>query len=162
MAIRLPLITEGVTLTELPGEVAVYFEIGNCTKGCPGCHSEHLRTRIHRDLFTDLSELLDYAEKEKARGATAIILMGGTTNGITPQQLGEVIKALAKVLPVGLYSGAAHESTIHLYLMQLHALRWIKTGDYQEAHGGLSQRGTNQIFMERQGIFWLPRTHVFQ
>ena len=35
---------KGVTLTELPNEIAVFFEIGNCKQHCEGCHSPELWT----------------------------------------------------------------------------------------------------------------------
>ena len=41
---KIPVMGQGVTLTELPNEIAVFFEIGNCKQHCEGCHSPELWT----------------------------------------------------------------------------------------------------------------------
>lgn len=162
MAIKLPVITKGVTLTELPGEVAVYFEIGNCTLNCRGCHSGHLRTRIHKDLYTDLEDMVAHCVAEKDRGATAIVLMGGTTNNFCPHVIGQVVDRLSEILPVGLYSGLPNNCMFHSHLRNNTRLQWLKTGEYLAYRGGLNTPGTNQLFMQRDGFQWVDKTSQFQ
>ena len=159
--LKLPVITKCVTLAEIPGEVAVFFEIGNCKLRCKGCHSEWLRTRLAEVHWTDIEEMLQYVIIEKARGATAIVLMGGTTNGIPLPDLEEAIRRLAKLLPVGIYSGAAVNSTITKFLKEIPSLTWIKAGEYREELGGLNSVNTNQRFYARTENGWEDSTSVF-
>lgn len=160
--IKFPVINQGITLQEIPGRIAVYFEIGNCTRKCKGCHSEHLQTHIHEVFFRELSEMLDYAKKEKERGATAILLMGGTTNRINPEQLCKAITEMSRVLPVGIYSGADDNSQIHKCLKEVPGLQWLKTGAYVEKLGGLHVPGTNQKFYVKTEGYWVDETSKFQ
>lgn len=160
--IKLPVINKGITLTEIPGEIAVYFEIGNCNRKCRGCHSPHLRTPIFRDLYTDLEDMLKYVRAERARGATAVVLMGGTTNGIETAVLVEVINALSKVLPVGIYSGADDGSSINRFLQVNARIIWLKTGAYVASKGGINVAGTNQRFYERCVGGWVNKTYLFR
>lgn len=161
MSIRLPLVSKGITLQELPGRTAVYFELGNCNRGCKGCHSPHLSERIHPDLFTDISDMVEYIEKEKTRGADAILLMGGTTNRIDYETLARAIDILSNVLPVGIYSGAAVNSQATRFLKELPGLYWIKAGEFNKKLGGLDSPKTNQRFFRWDGK-WEDATHLFQ
>lgn len=134
---RIPIMGKGVTLTELPNEIAVYFEVGNCQQKCKGCHSPHLWT-------TDLAEWLNIADMRKyiesQKGATAVLFMGGTTNwDIHPKEfLERIVKPLSKDYPIGLYHGDAP------FMYDRGNLTWIKTGRYIECQGGLDSPTTNQ------------------
>ena len=122
MSILVPLVSSGITMNEIPGRIAVYFELGNCTQGCPGCHSPHLSEQQVLAI-TPLEELESIAETQATKGANAIVLMGGTTNGISDDD-------------------AEHDKTI----AQKSGVTWLKTGSYQEERGGLSSPSTNQRF----------------
>lgn len=37
-----PVSSIGFTISELPGETAVYIEFSGCRQNCPGCHSDYL------------------------------------------------------------------------------------------------------------------------
>ena len=144
MSILVPLVSSGITMNEIPGRIAVYFELGKCTQGCPGCHSPHLSEQQVLAI-TPLEELESIAETQATKGANAIVLMGGTTNGISDDDLITILSTLSCILPVCLYSGsddAEHDKTI----AQKSGVTWLKTGSYQEERGGLSSPSTNQRF----------------
>ena len=76
MSILVPVVSKGVTLNELPDKIAVYFEIGECVRGCKGCHSPHLQVPVPHKMT--LEEMCNYAELQIERGANSLVLMGGT------------------------------------------------------------------------------------
>ena len=150
--LKLPVVSKGFTLKELPGELAVFFEIGNCTQRCPGCHSKHLWLTPETEVkdLTSLKDMIRYARSQKRHGATAIVLMGGTTNNIERHHLMMAVRLLSTVLPVGIYSGDTKDTETHSLLMKFTPLKWLKTGSYIEALGGLEAFGrTNQELLTR-------------
>ena len=146
MSILVPLISSGITLNEIPGRIAVYFELGNCTQGCPGCHSPHL-TQQQVLAITPIEELEGIAETQATKGANAIVLMGGTTNGIAEVDLITLCERLSNILPVCLYSGR-DDLVADQVVAEGAGLTWLKTGSYQEKRGGLDSPTTNQRFYE--------------
>lgn len=144
MSILVPLVSSGITMNEIPGRIAVYFELGNCTQGCPGCHSPHLAVQQCLAI-TPIEELEDIAETQATKGANAIVLMGGTTNGISKRDLITLLQRLSCVLPVCLYSGSDDEER-DKNIAHKSGTTWLKTGSYQEERGGLSSPTTNQRF----------------
>jgi putative anaerobic ribonucleoside-triphosphate reductase activating protein len=174
MSILVPVVSTGITLNEVPDHVAFYFEIGNCTQNCPHCHSPHLTVQ-HTLAFTSIEDMERMAEHAAEQGATAIAVMGGTTNGISDDDLITILSTLGDILPVCLYSGsdnAAYDKGIAGHA----GIRWLKTGAYHEELGGLSSPTTNQRFyrLEKRycyNIFgqyvhstfeFIDRTHLFQ
>ena len=113
-----PIINKGVTFTEVPGHIAVFFEFGGCKQNCKNCHSaEYNSVPIARDLYTSLEDIKTFAIRQKAQGATAIVLMGGTNNvGVTIDELVNLIDKLAEILPVCLYSGIPDNALTHPWL----------------------------------------------
>lgn len=162
--IKLPVVDKGITLTEIPDHLTVFFEIGGCKCKCKGCHSPHLNTPICKDLYTSIVDMRTYAESQKAKGATAIVLMGGTNNyGVTIEKLIGAIKELSKVLPVGVYSGLPCGASASFVLKDIEELQWLKIGDYKEDLGGLDSPTTNQKFFARSPLgFWENKTHLFR
>ena len=162
--LKLPVVNKGITFTEIPDHIAVFFEIGGCRVKCKGCHSPYLHTCIHNDLYTSIEDMKAYVENQKAKGANAIVLMGGTYNhGMDMKILINTIRELSKILPVGIYSGLPCGVHYHTVLKDIEELQWLKIGDYQEALGGLDSPKTNQKFYARSpyGI-WENCTHLFQ
>lgn len=155
MSILIPIYSKGVTLTEVPDKLAVYFEIGNCKQNCKGCHSPMLQFRNNECYLTYLKDMKRYAEDEIEKGANAIVLMGGTTNeGVSFNDLKTIINTLSEIAPVCLYSGSDDER-LHRELLYKTTLTWLKTGSYDEEKGGLDQRSTNQRFykIEEQFVY---------
>lgn len=143
MDFRIPLVGKGVTLTEIPDHISVYFEIGGCVQQCHNCHSLHHQ---ERGDTVDVDYVVRYAIHQAEHGATACVLMGGTTSKyLSKQNLAQVINRLSPILPVGLYSGAEVDD----YFMSNKNLRWYKAGAYVEALGGLAAPTTNQQFYQR-------------
>lgn len=161
---KLPVVDMTISLTEIPDKVTAVFLIGNCQGHCPGCHSEYLSIPLAKAFWTDLEIILKRAQEQKDLGADAILLMGGTTNGIPFAVLQEAIKRLSNILPVGLYSGAAYNSTINKELRKNENLTWLKTGEFIEEKGGLDSKETNQKFFARdpKSKQWKEITYLFQ
>lgn len=174
MSILVPVVSTGITLNEVPDHVAFYFEIGNCTQNCPHCHSPHLTTQPTL-AFTSIEDMECMAEHAAEQGATALVLMGGTTNGISDDDLITILSRLSCILPVCLYSGSddeEHDKTI----TQKGGVAWLKTGTYKEELGGLPSPTTNQRFYKLTDRFVLDNqdnliqrdtifhdiTHLFQ
>lgn len=163
---KFPIINKGITLSEIPGHISVFFEFGGCKQNCKNCHSaEWNSVAIARDLYTEMAEMVRYASKLKEGGANAIILMGGTNNvGVTPPDLFKLIEVLSKVMPVGLYSGLPHTTNIHKALFKS-KLTWLKTGEYIEELGGLTSSTTNQRIYQQIGYdftLWQDITEEFR
>lgn len=157
MDFKIPIVGKGVTLAELPNQIAVYFEIGGCIQNCPNCHSPYHQTQ---GIPTTLHDLTLYTKDQKAKGATAALLMGGTTSQyLTKQNLKKVIDALARLLPVGLYSGAEDDA----FFFTNQNLSWYKTGSYIDTLGGLTSKTTNQKFYQRnKSGRWEIKNGLFQ
>lgn len=153
---KIPVMQKGVTLTEIPNEIAVYFEIGNCKQHCNGCHSPELWSDSGAWWLT-VDELLEYIRSQ--HGATAVVFMGGTTNyDIAPEDfLEKIIKPISKYYAVGLYHGGEFFDDY-----DASNLTWLKTGRYYDYLGGLSSPKTNQKFYYKapNGV-WTDMTDYF-
>jgi anaerobic ribonucleoside-triphosphate reductase activating protein len=160
MSILVPLVSSGITMNEIPGRIAVYFELGNCTQGCPECHSPHLSEQQVLAI-TPLEELESIAETQTTKGADAIVLMGGTTNGISDDDLITICQTLGSILPLGLYSGRDDEER-DKEIARRGSLQWLKTGSYQEELGGLDSPRTNQRFYELEARFVFDRSGLYR
>lgn len=117
-------------------------------------------------METSIEEMVEYVKEQKALGATAVVLMGGTTNGIGPFDLAGIICKLGDILPIGLYSGMYGSFHYHAYLVENTSLQWLKTGPYQEDLGPLSSPTTNQRFYHRiqrgPETIWEDQTYLFR
>lgn len=145
MPILVPVVSTGITFTEIPDHITYFIELGNCSNHCPNCHSPYLSDTVISP--TDLAGVERMAERAAARGADAIVLMGGTTNGISDDDLVTICRVLGIILPVGLYSGRDDEER-DKDIARRGNLRWLKTGSYREELGGLDSLRTNQRFYE--------------
>lgn len=172
-----PVSSIGFSMSEIPGETAVYIEFSGCRQNCPGCHSDYLIGDHGDSLSLEATVYNAYAlTKKYPYDITAIVLMGGTTNnGITEKSLNTLIKALAKKtgLPIGLYSGRDEDPDKYL---ETEELKWVKTGSYKKALGGLEEPTTNQRFYVKEhtivtdhyGVYsgriphWVDMTKQFQ
>lgn len=155
MTTKLPIHTKGVTFTEIPNQMVAFFEVGNCTMKCRGCHSQHLWG--DKDAhYMGVEDFLEYANKEMVQG---ILLMGGYTNGIAKDEVLEnIIKPLSEHYPIGMYHGGDS-----LDLKYAQPLEWLKVGSYIEHKGGLDKPTTNQRFYKRDASGQLvDATEVFQ
>lgn len=159
-----PIAHTGVTLTELPGKIAVYFAFGNCQNHCDGCHSPELTYPVENPLTNAFMK--GYAAEQINKGANAILLMGGTTNGIAVDDLIYLINSLDTLAPVGIYSGS-NDDALHQHIADRSRLTWLKTGSYQKEKGGLDNPLTNQRFYRKEIVYQIrgpfditPTTHL--
>ena len=155
MSILIPVVNTGITLTEIPDRITYFIELGNCSKHCPNCHSPYLSDTVISP--PDLAGVGRMVEHAAERGADAIVLMGGTTNGISDDDLITICQTLGSILPVGLYSGRDDEERDKDIALR-GSLHWLKTGSYQEELGGLDSPRTNQRFYELEARFVFDRS----
>lgn len=155
MSILVPVVSTGITLTEIPDRISYFIELGNCSKHCPNCHSPYLSDTVISP--PDLAGVERMVEHAAERGADAIVLMGGTTNGISDDDLITICQTLGNILPVGLYSGRDDEERDKDIALR-GSLHWLKTGSYQEELGGLDSPRTNQRFYELEARFVFDRS----
>ncbi len=149
MSILVPVYSTGVTMNEVPDHLAFYIEFGNCKQKCKGCHSPHLWESVNNPMSIEELEIL--ARDAVSKGANAIVLMGGTTNGIPYLHLLRVIDKLSEIAPVCLYSGSDDYERDMLIAITT-GLTWLKTGSYQETKGGLMSAETNQKFLRKENV----------
>ena len=159
MSILVPVVSTGITLNEVPDHVALYFEIGNCTQNCPHCHSPHL-TAQQTVAFTSIEDMEHMAEHAAEQGANAIVLMGGTTNGISKRDLITLLRRLSCILPVCLYSGSDDEE-YDKDIARVAGISWLKTGSYQKKRGGLDNPRTNQHFYEVEECICMDKSDTY-
>ena len=155
MSILVPVVSTGITLTEIPDRISYFIELGNCSKHCPNCHSPYLSDTVISP--PDLAGVERMVEHAAERGADAIVLMGGTTNGISDDDLITICQTLGNILPVGLYSGRDDEERDKDIALR-GSLHWLKTGSYKEELGGLDSPRTNQRFYELEARFVFDRS----
>jgi anaerobic ribonucleoside-triphosphate reductase activating protein len=154
-----PVVSHGITMSEIPGHIAVFLELGNCTVKCPGCHSPHLTEPTESSM--PLTEILGIVKDQKDKGATAVVLMGGPHNGIDWRDLCKLTWLLSLMLPVGMYVGTSEMDYTTQCLSRWSLLRWLKVGSYNDKRGGLNNRCTNQRFYEKTSNGWEDRTYLF-
>ena len=147
MSVLVPVVSTGITLNEVPDKVAFFIELGSCTQRCKGCHSKELWEDVKEP--TSLDVLLKEAEKAIDKGANAIVLMGGTCNGLHTEELCNILQALSEIAPTCLYSGS-DDQKLNRFFAENTDITWIKTGSYKEELGGLSSPTTNQKFYRKE------------
>lgn len=155
---KYPVYKTGITTLELPDKIAFYIEFDNCKKSCKGCHSPWL---AHRNTEKTLAELAQLANEARAKGANAILLLGGTTNGISLDDLQLLIMTLAWrafPLPIGLYTP---DDKMNRHLIDY--LTYYKLGAYIEKYGGMAEPTTNQhLFVKDSDGRWHDITYKFR
>lgn len=152
--LTLPIITKGITLTEIPNRLSAFFEVGNCQVQCKGCHSPHLWIAKGATEMKAI-DILRYAKEQHA---DSIVLMGGLTNGLDPNRvIEEILRPLSIAYPIGLYHGEDLKPQ-----KAMKYLTWLKVGSYQEALGGLDKPTTNQRFYTKDKDKWIDTTYLFR
>ena len=133
----------GITLSEIPGKTSLVVEFANCQQRCPGCHSQHL---WDPGESLNISEVLTHIDSTLSEDINCILLMGGTTNGITLETLKKLVEAIYRRfgIPVAIYSGLPEEETRMSEMATWYGLDFLKTGDYREDRGGLEDPKSNQ------------------
>lgn len=164
-----PVVSYSVSLQDIPNHIAFVINMGNCTKGCEGCHSKDVMGYDACNLTkrVPLEEVLAEAYKVYKQGVRVCCIMGGTTNdGVTKASLTALINILSLIFKVGLYSGSdgdINDEGINSYYAYCTPLTYLKVGSYKKELGGLSSDKTNQKFYERDWLDgeWHDRTSLF-
>lgn len=140
---KLPVVNKGITLTEIPNRISVFFEIGNCTCHCDGCHSPELWDTNYTRPNMTVQEIIDYVDEQYKLGANAVVLMGGMNNKDVSKDVFTLLLLKLSTRQVGIYVGSDD-----LEWLPLLPVRWIKAGGYEKDKGGLDSPTTNQRFYE--------------
>lgn len=139
---KLPIVNKGITLTEIPNRISVFFEIGNCTCHCDGCHSPELWDTNYTQPNMTAQEMIDYIREQYKLGANAVVLMGGWNNeGVYKDLFALLLLRLSTRFHVGVYVGDDD-----LGVLPRLPIKWIKAGRYEKDKGGLDSPTTNQRF----------------
>lgn len=153
MSILVPIYDFGTTMQEVPDHLAFYIEFGECTQYCKNCHSPQLLKPL--TPHTALEDIVERTKRMVDMGANAIVLMGGTTNGISIHVLIALINKLAEIAPVCLYSGSDKRAE-DFFIAKYSNLTWLKTGSYKDGLGGLQSPLTNQKFYRKEKVGCSP------
>ena len=167
-----PVVSYGVSMQEIPDNIAFVINIGNCMNGCEGCHSKDIMSYPSSCEFIPLATLVEKASKAHDLGATVCCIMGGTTNyGVTRESLTALINALSLIFReegVGLYSGSdgalddeVYDNGINYYYAHYTPLTYLKIGSYKKDLGGLDNPTTNQRYYIRADGEWHDCTSLF-
>lgn len=172
-----PVVHKGITLTEIPGRIAVFFEFGNCHNYCSGCHSTELWYTEGTECFPNMYmlDIIDYVKAQYEKGANAVVFMGGLNNCyVSTVEFHRLCKKLYGMnVDIGLYDGCqnAELNDIIPIFLDYHEgetpecmLKWIKIGPYISEKGGLDHPGTNQKFFEQSNStpsYWSDMTEKY-
>jgi anaerobic ribonucleoside-triphosphate reductase activating protein len=160
--ILIPVYNKGITLQEIPDKIAVFFEIGNCTCHCNGCHSQELWDTNPCSSSMDFPQILKYILKKYKQGANAILFMGGLrSKNLSPDVfIDNILKPLYRLhYNIGMYDGY---NAYDYYLREASRyLTWIKEGEYISELGPLNSITTNQKFWEKIENCWEDKTKEY-
>lgn len=129
-----------VVFAEIPDEITLAINIGNCPCHCEGCHSPYLADDIGEPL--DLQHLTDLIDS--SRGISCVCIMGGDANPSEVDDIAQDIKEYYPELKVAWYSGRQELSKE----IELENFNYIKLGPYIKDKGPLNCRTTNQVMFE--------------
>lgn len=158
---KLPVVNKGITLTEVPNHIAVFFEIGNCTVHCPGCHSPELWDTNYTKCTETLEDIEAYIREQYTKGANAVLFMGGLRSSLPGSKafIYEILKPLAeKGYEICLYDGGTYNLALEKASVYC---KWLKIGPYVENLGGLDSPKTNQRFLEKGRYIWYDKTKEY-
>jgi anaerobic ribonucleoside-triphosphate reductase activating protein len=128
----------GISLSLVPDEITLYFEITGCPLRCKGCHSPELRDgRLGEELTRGVldSWLAHY-------NVSCVCFLGGDYIGSPLPFLAQHAKDHWDVKTC-LYTGQPSVSAEIKY-----AFDYLKTGPYVQRHGGLESPTSNQEFWD--------------
>lgn len=153
---KVPVYDYGVTLNEIPDKIALYFNLGNCSCHCKGCHSDYLwDTNPCKEMTVE--NVLEIVENYKDE-VEAVVFLGGNHNGMDFEEfIDAVIAPITDLnIDVGIYLGAWSANDFWLASQWC---RWVKVGAFVPVCGGLASPATNQIFCEIQNYKFLEEKH---
>lgn len=144
-----------VTFGEVPNEVSLCINITGCKQGCPGCHSPYLAEDTGSPLnWGSLNALIHINT-----GISCVVFLGGDHAPEEINKLAFHVKRLG--LKVCWYSGQDKLAPE----IDPRNFDYLKIGHYDKDKGPLTERTTNQIFMEvipdKDGVTLVDSTHLF-
>lgn len=139
-----------ISMQEVPGEIAMIFEVSGCPHRCDGCHSVELWGNNGQDLTV---EKLIFEIKHYKDFITCICFFGGEWDLVHLNMLLKKCRDLN--YKTCLYTGASDVSSN----LRSH-LDYLKTGRWNDVLGGLNSPATNQKFINLNTGECL--NHIFQ
>jgi anaerobic ribonucleoside-triphosphate reductase activating protein len=128
-----------IVLQEVPNEVSIVFEISGCPHKCEGCHSNYLAEDKGKKLTAEVYRkvLNNYRAL-----ASCVLFMGGEWDEDIKEFL-DIARAYG--FKTALYTGAEWQD---LESGIKKRLDYLKVGAYKAECGGLSEKSTNQRFID--------------
>lgn len=139
-----------VTLTEVPDEVSLCFNIANCPCKCKGCFEPWLQEDKGYFLDFEVIKIL------KSYYISCICFMGGDGN---VDELRDLLTQCRKTWPnikLAMYSGKPYMNEKLAPLLD-----YYKVGPYMSEYGPLNNPETNQRFYKKEDSEWIDITHRF-
>lgn len=130
---------EKIVFQEVPGEIALLFQVTGCSLRCRGCHSSELWNKNNGDILTN-QKFESLIIKYKGL-ITCILFFGGEWSA--SDLIEKLVLAKKYGLKTCLYTG---EEKISEEIST--RLDYLKTGPWIEALGGLDSKMTNQKFID--------------
>ena len=158
---NLPVMNYGITLSEIPNRIAVFFEIGDCILNCENCHSPNLSHEKYDGTTMNVRKMIEIIKHYYSLGADAIVFMGGLrSNCVSPSDFIKCVLSplYEKGYDIGMYDGSPGFNNFNITSM--HFLKWIKIGNYIETLGPLTEPNTNQFFLEKNDG-WEDKTYEY-
>jgi anaerobic ribonucleoside-triphosphate reductase activating protein len=147
-----------IVFQEVPGEIALVFNITGCPHHCSGCHSEYLWD--YKGSILNCNVIATEIQKYRFM-ITCVCFMGGDQNCAELRTFCQMVQSKYD-LKTCIYSGLDYNDFIYQY-GNLNYVNYLKTGPYKKALGGLSTPGTNQRFFKvRQDKSLEDLTYKFQ
>jgi anaerobic ribonucleoside-triphosphate reductase activating protein len=141
-----------ITLSEMPGYIALAFSFTGCKVGCKDCHSKYL---WDKELGSELTpEVFTSIVKHYEGYIDAVLFLGDIEFGTDLADL--LITTRDYNLTVGIYTGMdLQDCGTYLQLLD-----YVKFGPYKKELGGLDSLTTNQRYVRAKDMKDL--THLFQ
>jgi len=148
-------VNTGIVFQEIPDEVTLAINIGNCPCRCPGCHSRYLWEDIGLPLNTDA---IDEFVERYGNDITCIAFMGGDSEPKEVNALALYVHEEHPQLKVAWYSGRVR---IPAGVVKTD-FDYIKVGPYIKHLGPLKEKTTNQrLFRKEEDGTFCDITHRF-
>lgn len=124
------------SLQEVPDNLSLCFSFAGCPHHCKNCSWQNETTFTEYSL-KDIKEIIN----KYAFYVSCVCFLGGEWEKDFIELLGYCKNLKLKTC---LYTGLVEMRDIEI----LSKLDFIKLGPYQESYGGLSNKNTNQVFLE--------------
>lgn len=136
-------LTEQIVFQEIPNEISLAFEITNCPRRCPGCHTPELQGDcghvLTEQIFKQICE--KYSAHDGKYLFSCVLFLGGEQHKEELMHMLRICKE--EGIKTALYTGASE-----IDVDFVNVLNYVKLGEYNETLGGLDSPKSNQMLFE--------------